>query len=407
MFKAFKLYQQSIIFEFEQEKIYHEVFNIKGFIKYIPRAVVIYNNYNKYLFIINNLVFVPLWILWSLFFHPILVIFSFLKWFPQVIKAESSSLPPNIYLSLSDIKFFSYINEEEKDYPTASIIFPFHRSQSKFSTKLVDINFFSLTSVWNMTNALIYALVTPFILLFSKNRSLLLFTYSSFYWYWTYLSLIEKNIESIWLSNHYDRWLKLVDGLNNASQKIMVQHGQMEYVEISSGAVYFPVFTNKLKNINRVFVIDENSKQYFQKMIKNDFLKFSIIKSKLILSNWEKREGVRISVLILGHQNDFSFHLSLIENLSKLKNINIAYKLHPQQTLHSDVDNCWVIRESNVIPKAEVVVSYGSSLDAEIVSLLPEARILHYDFLQKFSKEEAIADIESKILELVQYIGIK
>jgi hypothetical protein len=119
MLKVFRLYLQSILFEFNQEKIYHEAFNIRWFIKYIPRAVVIYNKFYKYLFIINYFVFVPVWVFWSFLFHPILVVFSFLKWLPNVIKAECTTLPPNIYLSLSDMKFFSYIDMEELNYPTA------------------------------------------------------------------------------------------------------------------------------------------------------------------------------------------------------------------------------------------------------------------------------------------------
>lgn len=404
MFKAFLLYQQSILFEFEQEKIYHEVFNIKGFIRYFPRSVVIYNNCNRYLFIINYLLFIPLWLSWAILIHPILLIKSFLKWLPFVVKAPKTTLPENVYLSLSDIKYFSYLEETEADFPATIIDFPFHTSKSKFGTKIASSSFFGITSIKKMLQALVLAYLTPFILFFSKERYLMLFTYSSFYWYWTYFSLVQRKLNSIWLSNHYDRWLKLVEGLTDVSKMIMVQHGQLEYVENETGKIYFPTFSNKLKNISKVYIIDDYSKKYFLKIIDNESLVFEKIKSKLNIVEWPVSYKAKYKILILGHQNDFIFHNALIHGLDKNELFDLAYKAHPQQSVENLSNDCWLVTASNNLPVADIIISYGSSLDNEIKQLLPYSTILNYGFNEKFDKARAIKSIE---LNLYSFLKIE
>ncbi len=403
MFKTYKSYIEAIHFEFEQEKIYHEAFNIKSFTKYIPRAVVIYNNYNKYLFIINYLLFIPLWSLWAFLFNPLLVLLYTVKWVLPVLKASKLNIPPNVYLSLSDIKFFSYIGSNEADYPDTVLNLPFHNAQSKFKTNLNSISFFQITDFGKMLSAMLWSLITPFLLLLSSKRYLMLFTYSSYYWYWTYGTLKEKKINSIWLSNHYDRWLKLVDFLPNVNRVIMVQHGQMEYVEIETGKIYFPVFTNKLKSINTIYVIDDNSKKYFLEMLDTPAqIVFNKIKSKLNVINWPISYTSKYKILILGHQNDFTFHELLINKLNQSNNFDIAYKTHPQQSIEINLNNTWLVTTSNDLPTSDVVISYGSSLDNEIKQLLVDTVIINYAFNDKFNIEDAIKTIESQLQKLLK-----
>jgi hypothetical protein len=398
MFKAYKLYIEAIHFEFEQEKIYHEVFCIKGFVKYIPRAVVIYNNYNKYLFIINYIFFIPLWALWAIFINPCFLLLAAVKWGLSVIKVNKIEMPLNLYLSLSDIKFFSYIDKSENDYPDAVLNFSFHNAQSKFNTTLSVINFFQITDYVKMIKALIIAFFTPFILLFSSKRYLMLFSYSAFYWYWTYFTLKDKKFNSIWISNHYDRWLKLIDFLPNVNRKVMVQHGQMEYVAIDTGKIYFPEFTKKIKNVSIVFLIDENSKRFFIDMMdQNVDVSFKLLKSKLDVISWPKSFQSKFKILILGHQNDFNFHQELINKLNKSENYDLAYKTHPQQSVEMKLLNTWLVSNSNELPKSDIVISYGSSLDTEIKQLLPSTIILNYAFNDKFKTEDAIYSIESQL----------
>jgi hypothetical protein len=153
MFEAFKLHKEAILFEFEQEKIYHEVFGIRGFIKYFPRPVVIYNNLNKYLFFINYLFFIPLYISWGVLLNPILALAYFLKWAPSVLKSRSDSIPNDVYLSLSDIKFFCYLDRDQVNYPIAIVQFPFHDSQKFSRTDLKVVDFINVTRFKFMVQA--------------------------------------------------------------------------------------------------------------------------------------------------------------------------------------------------------------------------------------------------------------
>jgi hypothetical protein len=291
---------------------------------------------------------------------------------------------------------------KERDYPDAIVEFPFHTSIRKFETKIGVTNFFNITSSLQMFIAFVLALVTPILLLFSRERYLMLYTYSSFYWYWTYFSLINRKLNSIWLSNHYDRWVKLVDGLPGLSKKIIVQHGQLEYNEIETGKIYFPSFSKKLRNISKVYTIDDISRNHFLEMIDNESLVFEKIKSKLKIIEWPATFNSKFKILILGHQNDFIFHNALIEWLERSKLFDLAYKTHPQQTIENALSKSWLITVSNVLPTADIVISYGSSLDNEIKQLLPNSRIINYGFNEKFEFNETINSIEKKLFNLLK-----
>jgi hypothetical protein len=327
---------------------------------------------------------------------------SFLKWLPSFVKASKLEPPEDVYLSLSDIKFFSYIDKNTENYPKAVVNFPFHKSQSKFHSTLVRINFLDYTNLGMLVRAFIASFITPFLILFSNEKYLMLFTYSSFYWYWTFFVLSSKKINSIWLSNHYDRWLVLVDELKNVDQKILVQHGQLEYIKVDSGEIYFPNFTNKLNSISKVYTIDDNSRGYFSKMIKNEMLVFESLKSKLNVVDWPEKFVAKYKILVIGHQNDFVFHKTLINHFEAIYDFDIAYKIHPQQATQVSLGRTWVVRDSNDLPKADVVISYGSSIDNEIKQLIPDSVVLNYGFDEKFEKLKAIRSIEYKLFNFLK-----
>jgi hypothetical protein len=402
MFEAFKLYKESILFEFEHEKIYHEVFGIRDFIKYFPRSVVIYNNLNKYLFFINYFLFIPLYLFWGVLINPILALIYFLKRIPALLKSRSDAIPNDVYLTLSDIKFFAYLDRDQVNYPIAILQFPFHVSQHFCLTNIKVIEFINVTEFKYMVQAFILSILTPFLIIFTKQRHLMLFTYTSFNWYWVYFSFRKTSFNSIWLSNHYDRWVKLVDGLKKVANKIVVQHGQLEYVQIETGKVYFPVFSKRLRSISKVYAIDRRSIDYFLKVIDSNSVEFEILKSKLNVVSWPLEYNFKFKILVLGHKNDYWFHSALINQLQNKGLLNIAYKKHPQQIVNDSFNGCWLITLANDIPYADVVISYGSSLDNEIRQLFPDTKIVIYGFDEKFNSEVAIKSIEDKLFDFLK-----
>jgi uncharacterized pyridoxamine 5'-phosphate oxidase family protein len=230
----------------------------------------------------------------------------------------------------------------------------------------------------------------------------MLFTYSSFYWYLTYFVLSNRKLNSIWLSNHYDRWVVLVEELKNVKVKILIQHGQLEYINVESGAIYFPRFTNKLKSISKVYTINENSREYFSRMIDNNLLTFGSVNSKLNTVLWPENYIAKFKILIIGHQNDFEFHKSIVKYFESKNDFDIAYKIHPQQIIGVPFGKIWIVSDSNILPKSDIVISYGSTIDNEIKQLIPVALILNYRLHEKFDEAKAIRSLEQKIFDFLR-----
>lgn len=393
----FKNYIKSIELEFDVDKMYREVFKYNWLLIYFPRSVIIYSKFKRCLTFLIYILYPLFFVLFPLIINPIYVTLNALRWLPALFKFRKGAIPQNIYFSLSDIKFFNYIKHDEINYPSARIYFPFHSSRDTLNSSLVQINFFSLTNFCVYINAYIFSLITPLFLIFSKKRYLMLFTYSAFYWYLAYFTFSKYRINSIWFSNHYDRWTKLVDILSNVNQKILIQHGQLEYVKIETSMDYFPNLTEKLNNINVVYHLNKKSKEYFLKMISNKSVKFHELESRLNIISWDKKDQIVANILILGHQNECKFHQKLAENLTKRGVFNIAYKLHPQQSEELIGINYLLIKKTEDLPNADIIISYGSSLDIEIKQLLPKTIIVNYGFNDKFDINMAIDNIERNI----------
>jgi hypothetical protein len=194
----------------------------------------------------------------------------------------------------------------------------------------------------------------------------------------------------------------LIDNLHNSPEKILVQHGQLEYFEVETGKIYFPDFRVKLNSTNKIYVIDNKSEKYFLRYISHPNLTFSLIKSKLILLPWSKSNEILAKVLIVGHENDVELHVALVNRLKASSKFNLAYKLHPLQGSFSNDSDLWIIRKSEQLPMADVVISYGSSLDNEIAQLLPAATFIKYGFNEKFQVSKAVNSIEKKLFNLLR-----
>lgn len=402
MFRAFRIFLKAIDFEYDHEKMYKKVFNFEGFLVFYPRSLVIYSKTQRFSFYVNYLLYPLLFIVYPLLLNPILVLFYFFRSLLPLLRASQENIPSNIFLSLSHVKFLNYLDVNEKNYPEALIEFPFYRAHTNIKPGLNGISFFRVTNAKHFFRAFLLALATPFLLLFNNKRHLMLYTYSAFYWYWTYLSFYKTEINSLWFSNHYDRWSKLIDYLPEVKEKVLIQHGQLEYVEIETGNVFFPSFKENLKSISRVYMLDVKSELFFRKLISKESVNFSLIRSKLILLPWRKTKPIILNILIVGHHNDFNFHLALIERL-KLHNIfNISYKLHPLQSIVNKEFDFWVVRIAEELPMADFVISYGSSLDNEIKQMLPEVSIIYYGFNEKFNAKEAIDSIETQLFNLMK-----
>jgi hypothetical protein len=401
-------YLDSINLEYEQESIYFEIFRIKKSLKYFPRSVVIYNKYKNFLFFFNYYTLFPFILLWVIILNLIYSLICFLRYIFHA-KFITKKIPPdNCYLFLSDYKFFSYIPESDLYYPEAIIEFPFHSSKKKYKSKLQVINLIEISNIAIMFCSLFIALLTPWFIIFTKKRHLILYTYSSYYWYLTYLTLNKSKFNSIWFSNHYDRWSSLVDSIQTVQFKVMVQHGQLEYIDHDTQKKYFPSFTKKYNSINRVYHINDNSKNYFLKIITCKNVVFNKVSPRLSLIDWPVNYKSKFKILVIGHENDYFFHELLINKLLYKDNYDIAYKLHPQQNEKIVLSNkVWLINKTEELPICDIVISYGSSLDIEINLLLPKVMIVNYGFKEKFITDDLIENLDNKINKILSEKNIK
>lgn len=399
------LYLEAIHFEFEQEKIYHSAFKIKGFVKFLPRSIIFFTKFHRFL-IILNIIYIPGLFAWVLLVNPLLSFYFFIRWMFPVLVSQKCSLPKNVYFSLSDIKFLTYIDNTEKYYPENVIIFPFHSSKSKFKSAITPISFIKVTGIYCLLKAIICSLITPCILLFKYPR-LQFFSYSSFYWYWVYFTFQNEKFTSVWISNHYDRWIKLVDSMCTTENRIIVQHGQLEYKSEEEGDIYMPDFSSKLTNIQTVYAINEESIRYFRTFIISPSIQFILVKSKLNILKWPNASINCLQILIIGHEYEFIFQNELITYLLKHPNrpYQVAFKPHPQQTSIPDLKEVWVITEPNQIPDGNVVVSYGSSLDHEIKSMLEDVTFVVYGLNEKRDPVDTITRIERDLRKILSKNG--
>lgn len=392
-------FRRALRFEADQEKIYHDLYKISGLSRYVPRGYSIYKLLVNYRILLQ--IAIPILILiWALFLQFLYSSFLFFRWMIPTIVAKKTLIPERIYLSLSDIKYFTLIEKADKEYPIAIVNFPFKKSPDTFRSDLDYVSFLQLTSVLDLFRAYLKSVGFCWYLLFTTDRNLALYSYTSFHWFWVQGGFRKCNINRIWISNHFDRWTVLVASLK--TNVTLVQHGQLEYIDSRTGHSLFPIFREKLRNITDVYAHNKQSEEYFNRFILNE-INFHRVTSKLHLVNWRPEGENKVKILVIGHQHGLTFQKKFIRTLvNNSENLDFCYKYHPQQLKLISETGIWQIKESNVVPKADIVISYGSSLDDEIRNLI-DCRIHRYDSSDIFNTnrevyQEFIATIDASII---------
>lgn len=394
--KQFEFYKYSINFEYEQERLYHEIFSINGKSIYFPRAVFYHNFINKYHRIINF--FFPIIIFsWLLFFQVFYSLFLLIKNIFSVIPLNTK-VPKKVYWSLSDSKYFSLISPDVLNYPEAIITFPFKNAKDKYIEGRKEICFLNITNRLILFKAFFKSICFCWFYFFTSERKLMLYTFTAFNWFWVYDTLKRYNISNIWLSNHYDRWVILASSLPNI-QVTMVQHGQLEYYDTKSNRYYFPNFTRKVQNVSCIYTINQLSRNYFHKFVDIDSNKFESLNTGLNVVEWREEGKEKIKILIVGHQNELKFHIEIIRLLTNefALDVDICYKYHPQQINVINDSNIWEFRDSKTLPEPDLVLSYGSSLDEEIKASC-SCKLLHYASYDENSKSDFLKKILSFLM---------
>lgn len=188
------------------------------------------------------------------------------------------------------------------------------------------------------------------------DKSLVLQTYDSFYWFLLYRALKKLNPKKIYFANHYDRWAILVDKLVIDGDKFQIQHGIEDYQVFSK---------YKLLTVKRCFCFDDYSTNIFKKYIHSDQAQVEyIIFSKQLETTWM---GLDKTILFVGGPADSKKELDLIKEVANnFREYTIFIKPHPvySSKLYRSLEckNVTVIERKNIFPMVKAVISYKSTL---------------------------------------------
>jgi len=357
-FKTLHIYYSSLLFESSYEIKYFKIFNVKGFQTFLPRTLVLLPYLNKVRFFFNTL-FPFLYLLWVLIMpvaYLLKALFLILK-HRQAHDLETTSL----YLNTSQPSNLKRVkNLNKSPLPKTSL---YVRNRNLNELKLLEINSISihqLIGAKDILNCLALSIGAHFYLII-KKPNISLFSYSSFEFFLTFYAIKKvKNLKTIWLSNHFDRWLILASSFEELSTNI-VQHGSLVY-EKSANEVTLQL-EKKIKGINKIFYIDDKSKKLFSDYIESKNVEYTVMNPLPKLKEWRKLDRVKIKILFNIGYNKIEFYTNIINDiLFELSNVDIGVTYHPLQKKRINNFNLWQV-DNNYMPQPDIYVSYGSSLD--------------------------------------------
>ena len=337
----------------------------------IPSFLTFTHNYYQLLNIFSKISIIFI-LFWTFIFNFILVFFQMTVFLLIVLFYKRIEVSGEVYLDLSDSKYLHSIIGQK---PTSAIYFD-NKKKQYLPQYIKAYNYFSIIKFSSIFKASAYSILSPYYLIYKKRINHVLYTYSAFQWFLLFINIKESKINHLWISNHYDRYSKLVDSLDIKYN--LIQHGQLFFENEKKSENTFPLFSEGLTNCSKIYMFDNNSNYYFKKYISSNY-EIQLISSLLKIKKYDKIEKDYPTILIIGIGPYKTLHEEIIKNLNHkyFNKINIVYRFHPTQrefqfdfpiTLYND--------EKFSIPYADIVLTYGSSIDMEIKKLMPDAKFV-------------------------------
>lgn len=174
-----------------------------------------------------------------------------------------------------------------------------------------------------------------------------------------------KLLEELYTGDHFDRWAVLLDVVAEDKERIrsftIIQHGRLSD---ANGCFQFDLPV-KLNSVDSIYCFDEESYFIFKESIIGGGKSFSVnyFKNSIVLSSVPGFSDVVI--LIVGNSLCYNFHVLILKAmLSGIdRELQVFYKPHPAQDLDGiDKEDWEVIWEPKFFPKADLVISYPSTL---------------------------------------------
>jgi hypothetical protein len=339
-------------------------------IKYrvIPSFLTLTHNHKK-LLNISYKVAPILFLVWLFFLNHIYVFLRMIFFLLKILPIKRIDVSGKVYLDLSDSK---YLHSVIGDKPDSVILF--NKKKKKHLPKNMKIlNYLSIIKIKNIFKASVYAVFSTYYLFYKKKANQVLYTYSAFQWFLLYFTLKETKIDHIWISNHYDRYAKLVDSLE--IKYSLIQHGQLYFMNEIKSEIVFPNFSEGLMNCSKVYMFDYESNHYFKKYISSNY-EIQLINSPLQIKKYNEINYDLPVLLIIGVGPYVLKHKKIMKYLidKYFNKLNVVYRFHPTQSnIKFDFPITLYNYEKFAIPHSDIVYTYGSSIDIEINKLLPKA----------------------------------
>ncbi|MES3032820.1 MAG: hypothetical protein V4813_02345 [Gemmatimonadota bacterium] len=310
-------------------------------------------------------------VLWALVGLPLLAMTWALRWTCTGGWPRRLGLPPVVYLHASNDRNLAFV-PAAADRPNAALTLPWRANAPPGPWALERIDLRAVSSramVWRAAWLGVCAAVQT---LFSTERARVLFTYSAPTWMWVHEVLATAPMRTIWMSNHVDRWASLATSFPGVDA-IIVQHGDLAHWDVATDTRIVPTLTTKLTAVARVFVTDAESIDDFVAAVTGPSPEFTRIELGMRSEPWSVAPGVT-RLLVIGHPDAQDAVARLLRALEEraVGGFAVAYRPHPTESRPVVLPQVAMERVSitdggSVVPHADVVLSYGSSVTGEIV----------------------------------------
>jgi len=210
----------------------------------------------------------------------------------------------------------------------------------------------------------------------------------------------------IWISNHHDRWLKLVLSIPSASVNL-VQHGRLAYF-LPNGERLNYVRNPKIKGVTSIYAFDNFSEKLFSDYLDSLYLNFFRLKVSLSIMPWREERANYVKILVIGGPTNLQFYLELMDAIfgSITQRVDLVLRHHPLQKkrlteLRRQHDYLELLHDESV-PEPDLIISYGSSIDDHLLDIF-EAKLILYPWSDSVYIPEIVKRVQKAVIDLKGY----
>lgn len=343
-------------------------------------------------------------VLWVVVGLPLLALGFVLRWTLAGGWGARVALPSPVYLHASNDRNVGVV-PVAAGRPDTALVLPFRAGAlGPWATRRIDLR--QVTSRASVVRAAVAGVRAGWRLLASRERTRALFTYSGPRWFWVHEALDRAAPASLWISNHVDRWAALATALPT-TRVTLVQHGDLGHRDARSGERLIAALSAPLPRVERVFVTDPAAIADFETAITGRGPRFERIALGLRTEAWPRTVPNACRVLVVGHPDAQPAMGRLIAELRMRAgaSVMVAYRPHPTErrpVALPRVEPSWMrwLETGEVVPETDVVVSYGSSVTAELLEATG-ASLVHWDPNDPASVDATIDALVARVRDAV------